>query len=345
MVLEPPRPSLPDHTPAIDALLERHGLRREGPPVHLADSIQNPSYRVATGGGAFVVRVHKKSRTVDGIAFEHAVMRYAAAGGVPVALPVPTASGETAIRAGGVLLALYPWVEGRTATRGSITPGEAALLGETEGRIHAALAGYPGEVPRAWRSGAQWDTETSIAQLSRVDDLIRYYPAPGDEYLRAQEGLRDALDLLETPGVAVPWSSFSGLRLTLVHGDFHERNVILGGDGAVAAVVDWEAAGLLPPLFELLRCVTFAGLLDEPHLGAYLDGYHRHATIDAGACEASVEFWWQSLLHDTWVYTRRFIEGDHGVTRFFPETRANIARLREPAERGRLAAALRAHAG
>lgn len=347
MTLDPPAPPAagipPAHARAIPEVLARYGLEPLSQPEPVAGAVRNPSYRVATRDGDVLVRFHKKGATRQGLAFEHEVIDWAASQGLPVAAALCDRDGHTVQSHGGTLVAVFPFVAGETLERGRIDVAGATALGEAHGWCHAVLAGYPGPVARAWRSGASWDMAASIDVLSRCDDLIRYYPAPGDVQLGIQAGLREQLALLETVGVPRPQEDFRHLPVQLVHGDFHERNVVFGEDGTLAAIVDWEAAGLLPPVFEVVRALTFGGMLHEPLAGAYLAGYQRRARLDPATIADGLELWWQSLLHDTWMYEQRFIQGERAVERFFGEQREHVARFADAAFRRDLASRLIAH--
>jgi hypothetical protein len=94
--------------------------------------------------------------------------------------------------------------------------------------------------------------------------------------------------------------------------------------------VDWEMVGVLPPVFEVLRALTFVECLESPRLDAYLRGYGRHARISPADWPTGVEMWWQSSLHDTWVFRARFIEGNRAVERFIPEKLPLLNRFADP---------------
>src|SRR5690606_25588735 len=120
--------------------------------------------------------------------------RWALSRDIPVPLP-EIVEDEPFVRVSGALFQLYPWVEGREAWP---EPEDAFIAGEMHGRVHGAMAYFAeSELPRGG-TGTTWDTEESIAVLSRVDDLIRYYPAPGEARLKIQEGLRFKLETLES---------------------------------------------------------------------------------------------------------------------------------------------------
>ncbi len=338
-------PSTPlSHRAAIDDILPRYGLRRAGEPVPVADSVLNHNYRVETTGGPRFVRIHKPTRTRETVAGEVRMMEHVRAAGVPVYPPLPASDGTIVQGSGGQLLSVWPWIEGHTLARGGVRPAAAASLGDMHGRLDTALANFHDATLRPGRGGATWDTAASIAVLSRVDDLIRYYAAVPEMQVRVQETIRFRLRLLEG-GAARPMSDFAALPVQPSHGDYHERNVIFADDGSVLAVVDWEGRTVVPRVFGLMRAVDFCGLLGTPSLAPYLAAYGRHVRLSPEQCRLGVEMWWQSVLHDTWALRVRFIEGDQRVERFFGEDRERMAVLADPEFRDSLAETLASHLG
>ncbi len=328
----------------VDRALERWGVRRVGEPSAVPDSVQNDNIRVETDASTRFLRFHKENRTRARLLAEHRVLRWVAARGLPVVEPLAGEGGGTVFTAGGRLVALFPWVEGAHLERGRLDRAGAALLGDTLGRLHTALAAYPRRGLRTGGIGTSWDTDTSIATLARVDDVIRYYPAPGEERLRAQEALREQLALLEAPGLTRPSSDFAALTVQPCHGDFHERNVLVR-DGELVAVVDWEAFGLIPPVFEVIRAMEFSRIvLDEALARAFLGAYAGRRRLTALECELGPEIWWQSSLHDTWVFSAVFIQGNSRVERFLAEKAPLLRRWSDSAYRARVAELLAAHA-
>lgn len=334
-----PPPGVPaGHRQAIATLASLFGWQTHGEPRPVEQSLLNANYRIDTADRRWFVRCYAPSRTLERIEREHAVMRWARERGIPVAPPAADGSGRTVFRLDGRLWAVFPWVDGRSLLRGTMTTTEAHLLGALNGRVHRVLAGWP---PADLHSNSElsWDTGKSIADLSRIDDLIRYYPAPGEDQLRVQGWVREQLALLEG-GAARPPSDFAGIPLQPCHGDLHERNLMVDAAGNALAVVDWERFCLCAPAFEVLRALTFALLLDEPLLSAFLAGYRSEQRLDAATVEACVEWWWQSQLHNTWAFRERFIKGNRAVEQFFAEGAVALRRFASASYRAGLAAKL-----
>lgn len=344
MSLEPdaPAPVIPRaHQQSILEVLHRYGLEAVGEPAAVADSVLNANYRVETTDGARFVRFHRKTRTRERLELEHDASAWAGAHGIPVVGAIADSSGRWLHSLTNQFVAIYPWLEGSHYRRGAMTLDQAAVLGEMHGRLHATLREF--EDPRLSKemAGADWDRAEALEMLGRIDDLIRYYPAASAEQLALQEGVRYQMELLDSPA-GRPVADFAHLKRQCCHGDYHERNVMIGGDGAVMAVVDWEIVSLLPPIFEVMRALSFMELWQPELSGAYLGAYRKRAALED--CEEGVELWWQAQLHSTWALKARFIEGNRAAGQFIEPHVRMLRQLAEPAFRASLLRQLLANA-
>jgi Ser/Thr protein kinase RdoA (MazF antagonist) len=319
----------------IDDILRRIGRVRTGGPLRIP-SARNENYRVPTRTGLLFFRFHRHTRGRERIELNLAAMAHAAHRGIPVVQPIADREGNVLFPGGGRLASVYQWVDASSYERGGISAPQAAAIGAVHGRLHIALGDFthPSLAPS---TEVSWDREQSIAVLSRVDDLIRYYPAPGEEQLRIQQGLRFQLAVLESD-FPRPDTEFASLPRQAIHGDIHEGNVLMAADGSVAAVVDWDMASLAPPLYEVFRALDFARALDDNATrDAYLGAYAARAPYLRSIVELAIDLWIQSVVHNTWVYRARFIEGDRGVTdQFLAAKPMRVRQFTDPAYRDRL---------
>ena len=310
----------------IAEALKHFGLRPIGSPTIVADSVSNQNYRAQTNSGLVFVKAHRANRTPERVEREQAAIRWAARAGLPVAEPLAAPSGESLLFAHGRFWSVYPWLEGHTWQRGAISAPRAHALGALQGRVQATLRAYPPEgLPN--NSELTWDTPTSIEVLRELEPLVAEH---GTEL--EQRWVRHQRELLES-GVAIPCASYEGLALQPTHGDFHERNIMLGADDQVLAIVDWERFCLQPPAFEVLCGASFMLLLEEPLLRAYLEGYRTNAKLESSTAERCVEAWWQSALHNTWALRDYFIAGNAATRQFLPEEENRSRKFNDPAFR------------
>jgi len=319
---------------SIDDVLRRLGRARAGEPRRI-ESARNENFRVPTHDGPVFFRFHRPTRTRERLELNLAAMAHAGDRGIPVVRPLADADGKVLFPGGGRLASVYPWVEAVSYERRAISAAQASILGDLHGRLHGALADFTHSALEPYVE-TSWDREESIAVLSRVDDLIRYYPAPGEEQQRIQQGLRFQLALLESD-VPRPAADFASLPRQALHGDFHEGNVLISLEGSVAAVVDWDMVGSGPRLVELVRALDFTLVLDDDAaLQAYVAAYAAAAPYLAAHVEQSLDAWIQCVIHNTWVYRSRFIEGDHRVDHFLAAKPRRDRQFADPAFRRRL---------
>jgi aminoglycoside phosphotransferase (APT) family kinase protein len=158
------------------------------------------------------------------------------------AVPVPLVYGQTDdALITDVPLVLMEYVEGliidRMPVADSLSPARRREIGlslpRTLAAIHAVdvasvgLRGLASRKPYAQRQLKRWAAQWELSktrELPELDDLTRRLTA------------------------AAPRQR----KLTLVHGDFHLRNVIISpGSDAVAAVLDWELSTLGDPLADV----------------------------------------------------------------------------------------------
>ena len=318
---------------AIDVLLGGYGLRRLGPSRAVAGGSVNENFRVETADGPRFLRLHAQPATAASIALEHRAIAWADTHGLPVNPPCRAADGTTARQIDGCWWSLYPWLDGAHVELDQLDARLAATLGATHGLLHATLRDFddPAFVGVLW---PRWQTAATLADIDAIEAAARVDPWLGAERSDVLEALALRRALLLRDGR--PFGEFAGLPMQTVHGDFHERNVLLDTRGGVQAVVDWEMVRRSPQIYDLLRALTFTHLLDSPLLTDYLAGYSGYATIDAAQCEAGVALWWQLRLHSTWVQHTRFIDRDLRTHRFLANEAEFLRRFAEPSARAAL---------
>ncbi len=317
---------------ALDAL-RAFGVEAARRPVRLQRGSLNQNYRVEVSTGRLFLRRHRPELTRAAIEREHAIVRWVAARGIPAPLPFATPSGETVLQIEGACWALFPWVEGRSVVRGRIPLASARALGDLNGEVHAVLADHPEAPPKEWR--ITWDTAEAFDTLERLELLVAARGGPDD----VLEGIRFRLRLLES-GEARPVEAFREMPVQLVHGDFHDKQVVFGRGSEVRALVDWEMAGWLPRTWEVIRSLVFSKLIDGPGFDAYMEGYAGHVRLSPEECRLGVELWWQTRLHETWALRTYFFENNARVARFVGDGLRHVQWLADPSVRAALAARL-----
>ena len=330
-------------TPAADyaqlnAALAGFGLQRRGPAELIGAGNLNRNFSVHTQLGRRLLRGIRADQSDAAIANEHAAIAWAGARGIPVALSQRRQREPATQRAGtsvsdapdtcvtlpdGSRWALFPFIAGHLPVRGALAAGAVAALGDMHGRLHATLAAHPQSAGATFTM--QWSRASSIAALANVEDAART--------ARAAPKVIDAIVLQHALLLREPLrypADFAHLPCQMLHGDFHDAQVLLDTNDRIMAVLDWELFQPGARIWELVRALAFMELLDQPLLTTYLRAYWRHVQPDARECAAGMALWWQSRLGGTWVWSAYFLDGNTRVQQVFSNTIATLHKLAEP---------------
>jgi Ser/Thr protein kinase RdoA (MazF antagonist) len=325
----------------LDRLLSRYGLVRRGAPLPVTESVVNENFRVETSVGPRFVRFHHARITSESIDLEHRVMTWAGQRGIPIIAPLAATDGATKQTIDGRWFSIFPWVEFRQLHADAAGTAEATALGEMLGRLHETLAAFMEVAVPEGFSGQQLDTARALAELDQVQRAIMADSTLGDTTTRLLDAVAYKIGLLKA--TSVDHSAYGHLPRHTVHGDYHQRNVLVDKQGGIAAVIDWELVRVIPRVQELLRCITFSGLLDLPgHSAAFISGYRTHVALSAAESAIGVDLWWQLRLHGTWAYRARFIDGDLRAHQFLAGEDAMLRQFADHSARARLVDVLQA---
>jgi aminoglycoside phosphotransferase (APT) family kinase protein len=165
-----------------------------------------------------------------------------AALGLPVVEPVRTVGGELFARAGTRAYAVFPHVQGRTATRdGDWRATSRALRGVHEAPPVVELPGADTSEPAIRKLGGRLEHPWIV---DRQDEV-----AAGIERLeRVVAGLKP-------------------VREVICHTDLHGWNLLLNDEGEVAAILDWDTAVIGPREHDVWVAA------EDPHLAEFMDEY------------------------------------------------------------------------
>jgi homoserine kinase type II len=310
---------------SIPDVLDQFGLRLEGEATPVPGGSLNWNYRVETDHGPRFLRRYRDDLEIARIRGEHGLVTWAAARGVPAVRPSGVRSGRTVAVVAGGRWALFPWVEGAPVERGHLSPEQARALGSVHGRIQAALAEHPLSEDAVMK--LHWDRDESLALLGAVETAA--LKADAEEWILA--GIRKQRAMLAALELAPP-EAFAALPCQLLHGDFHDEQVLWDGD-RVSAVVDWEIWHTDPRAWELVRSLAFSQLLESPLLEEYLAGYRQHVRLSEYECRLALKLWWQSRVVGLWVWAAYFIERNERVRKVFPSVIADLELVSDPARR------------
>lgn len=235
----------------------------------LSGGFVNEVSRVETDAGTFVLRRRVPETTAEAVGWEYSLQASVAARVPEVVTPLATSDGATLIEDEGRVVSLTPFVEGREMDR--LDSGDCLAAGRALGRLHAGLSevrgmgarpGYPALVEADWRENRWWSRRAmDLKEMGgRVNLPI---------FEQAMEEVPEALLALD--GDALP-------RIP-IHGDYYEGNLLIGEDGEVVAILDWDecrsdwrAWDVANALWSFCRNESDTGL-DKGLAAALLDAY------------------------------------------------------------------------
>ncbi len=217
-----------------------------------------------------------------------------------------------------------------------MTPREAESIGAAHGLTQRALLEHPesaGITLQGLSDQLAWDTGRSLEMIKRIERQAARAP----EHRAVVEVLSFQRQLLES-GAARSFSELSDLPCQLLHGDFHDQQVLLDDDASVVAVVDWELIRPAARVWELIRSLSFSHVLETDLLEHYVSGFRRHVALTEDECRGGIELWWQTRLHGTWVYEAYFLEQNDRTGPLFEETVAisGASRMNDGEPRSRI---------
>ncbi len=250
----------------------------QGEPRRLSGGASRETFLFSTSGrGALVVQIARGTDKVVSAPPETALLRAAAAAGVPVPAVIAEGPGEGPMGSGWtVLQALDGSSDPKAILAGEGVPEPGPLIDQ----IAAALAAIH-------RIGL--DRE-AIPGLPVVEDPLADLQA-------WHERLGEPHPAFELAFVALAREPPTRLRRTVVHGDFRMGNLMVGEEG-LTGVLDWELAHAGDPVEDLgWLCVPAwrftrrerpaAGLATRAEL---LGAYERHSGV---VVDPAALAWWE----------------------------------------------------
>lgn len=249
----------PDGLSDLDRLA---GLRIAGEPVFagrlsgelIEGGKSNLTYRITDGHRTLALRRPPLGHvlpTAHDMAREYRLLRALAPTDVPVPRPVLLHEDPDLL---GSTFYLMEWVDGAVyrdlSQTSQLSRDEAAALADRMMAVLARLHSLdPSDVGLGDFGRPDGFLERQVRRWKKQLDASRSRPLPGADELHARLG--DSVP--ESPAPSI------------VHGDYRLDNTIIGADGEIAAVVDWEMTTVGDPLTDLgLLIVYWDGLSGLP---------------------------------------------------------------------------------
>lgn len=312
-------PTHADYAAFVPDVIGRLGYWPYGAAEPVHGGSLNWNFGIDSEGERLFVRRYRDDLPATRIRAEHALLRWVSERGIPAPVPFKTETDETVLSIAGGNWAVFPWVEGEVRERGTLSEQQAHLLGMVHGATQAVLASHPDSAGASL--AMRWDKAESIDYLERILGVAEERGADGS----LRDGIARQLAMLRDLDVRPP-ADFAGLPAQLLHGDFHDHQVLWSGD-EIVAIVDWELFGPNPRVWELIRSLAFSKLLGAPAMEAYVHGHRRFVQLSEAECRLGLQLWWQSRVVGVWVWAAYFLEGNERVLKFVPEVIAELERV------------------
>jgi len=274
----------------------------------------NQTVLFQTTGGAYALRAYRRPDRAR-VAWEHEVIGWVGARGVPVCFPIPLPDGGTVLERDGRFFALFPLASGRQVARGEMGAGEIAAAGRCLARIHRAFADFP--IARARPKNLAVDIPAVLAGIPRIEAAIRALPIQTEVERAAlgQPAARRAWLTRNAPLAEGVPKRLAALPQAVLHGDFQETNLFFEG-GEVSAVIDWGQSGAAPRAWEVLRALHLMLGLAPAACRVFLAAYRDVRPLPEAEVEAAAACYGVLADQNFWVYEAVYLEGNDRARQF-----------------------------
>ncbi|MBT5582850.1 MAG: phosphotransferase [Phycisphaerae bacterium] len=228
----------------------------------LAGSTRAPKARVTTESGVFLLKRLAPSRSdPEGMRFQHRILRHLTIAGFPVAELQISNDNATMVSHESHYYELCRWVEGQ---RYQFQIAAAKACGAAMAAMHDLLVPLIAGSPDRRGYHDRPDVAHAVAELASAasDSVQAGYLRLGDHLRQSRRHVR---------------GYWPGLLVTVVHGDWHPGNILLGGD-RVVAVIDFESARVEPRVADLANGLMQFTLSRRP--GSSVDEWPIECNMD-----------------------------------------------------------------
>lgn len=228
--------------------------------------------------------------------------------GIPAPQPARTRTGSLWAESPAGLVAVMPFMRGERRSRGRLTQAEAANLGRIIGRLHRALrsvqtGGLAAPTPPDPAAlAARWAELKARAAARTAPDEFDEAVIRMADYVAGAVGEMDPV-----AWNLQPWQ--------VCHRDLHLDNILFGGTGRIAALLDfdnaspwWSGADLMMA-WNLSLCADPALRQLTPEGAAFFSAYRQIQRPAARAWADLPCLYWYALVSVTWPAPLRYRNG------------------------------------
>lgn len=280
-----------------DALARVLGAQRVTGLVRLSGGASRETWAFEADGASLILQRDRPgaARTGGGMSTEAAVLRAAAAAGVPVAPLLAEGGSDSAL---GAAFLVTERLDGETIPR--------KLLRDDEWRdVRPRMASACGAALAAIHT-IPIDAVEGLERPDQLDQFMGILDLLGEPHPAFELGFR-WLRRNRPPSQ----------RVTVVHGDFRNGNLMVGPDG-LRAVLDWELAHLGDPMEDLgwlcVRAWRFGSPLPVGGFGPREELFAAYEEAGGAKVDPEVVHWWEVMGTVKWgimciIQSRSHLDG------------------------------------
>jgi len=263
---------------------------------------------VEVGSGKKILKQYKTTMNIDGINYEHAVLKHLATNDFPAPRLVPNREGETCLEMEGKYYAIFDFIPGVSYVDYFIPFWRRRAFlteaGRTLARYHQIMDGFVpagrklnGLTPdgERWWQGQDW----YAAIFAEYEDLFKQ---------RSDKSALDQFFLLRMDGLTQSFveldlalrDSWDSLPKVVVHGDYRPGNLFFDR-GNLVAVLDFECVHLGPRSTEVISALwrftgQEVGFLNYDRARIFFQAYSSVCPLKAREIELMPDiFRWRRL--------------------------------------------------
>lgn len=290
--------------PLLQKIVDAYGLE-----LNLVEKVSqgflSENYILTDGTDKFFLKKYRfdNSGRIEEI---HRTKKYFSDGGIPVILPIPTASKDTFFENERHLYALFPFVHDHQLQWKEVTDNALISYAQMLARIH--LLGSKSAVA-VNEFNKPWNSEVTLKLIGSILQKISGIENKTDFDIRAEKNLLLKKEIIESNQKA--YSEFHLSNDHLIHGDYTVANVFFDKDNNVSFVFDWEKTEYSPRFLELFRSLIQCTLFDTIRSKTYLDAYLKLYPATKDELKSGLDAYCLEQTHSLWIEEEHYLKGNN----------------------------------
>ena len=287
------------------------------------EGVLNKNYILTTQKGKYFVKSIREKRRTH-LPYIAEVEEFMYGKGIPAVCMMSNVQGEKFVEYASDTYTVYPYIESLRTHHYTVEDFER--IGLMLGRIHkAGNKDVPDSLTQ--KSFTDKPSEMVLEKLQRHRENIQKKEVQDEDDKLFLKYLDLKLEMIQRADDAPQLP-----KDTLVHGDYHTRNLLINKDRKIIGVCDWEQAGMNARAYELARSllyVCFNGESeDEPHVyqqdfaieaaRAFISGYISIYPISNEEIHAGLRLRLDKLIHSFWIEEQYYEHNDPRSNKFIP---------------------------